>query len=99
MKFKEFKQLRVKVPKTQVMETKKHPEFQIVKVLVDIDEIVYCQYCGYPYETDPQEFKEIQKYCEENNFILVNLITKQGVNISNIIEPSNNYFNTILKIQ
>lgn len=99
MNFIKLKQLCVKVPKREVMGERKPLEIQEGTCLIDVDMIVGVMYQIPSFESDSQDEKDLDAYCNANHIKLVKIIIRQSITLSNIIVPYEGYFEKLLNIE
>ena len=99
MKFIKLKQLCVKIPKREVMGERKPLEVQEGTCLINVDTIIGVVYQIPSFESDSQNEKDLDTYCDTNHIKLVKVITRPSVTFVNVILPYEGYFEKLLNIE
>ena len=99
MKFIKLKQLCVKIPKREVMGERKPLEVQEGTCLIDADMIIGVMYNIQSFESDSQDEKDFDIYCDTNHIKLVKIMIKPNISIGNIILPYEGYFEKLLNTE
>lgn len=99
MKFIKLKQLCVRVPKREVMGERKPLEVQEGTCLIDADMIVGVMYQIPSFESDSQDDKDLDIYCDTNHIKLVKVIIRPNITLANTILPYEGYFEKLLNIE
>lgn len=99
MKFIKLKQLCVKIPKREVMGERKPLEVQEGTCLIDADMIVSVTYNIPSFESDSQDEKDFDIYCDTNHIKLVKIIIRPSISFGNVILPYEGYFEKLLGME